>query len=89
MLALAHFFRAGKRPRGSILKLRSREIDPAAFVAASESMLTEKDMAEVELRNFSLYPPTEKYALIVANSLYVRHHRLPKIVENHSSQFCP
>ena len=70
------FLRAGRRLRGSSLKLRGREIDPAALVAASESGLTAEDMAGVELRDFALHPPTEKYASIVANPPYVRHHRL-------------
>lgn len=70
------FLRAGKRLRGSSLKLRGREIDPAALVAASESGLTAEDMAGVELRDFALHPPTEKYASIAANPPYVRHHRL-------------
>lgn len=70
------FLRAGKRLRGPSLKLRGREIDPAALVAASESGLTQEDLAGVELRDFALHPPQEKYSSIVANPPYVRHHRL-------------
>lgn len=70
------FLRAGRRLRGPSLKLRGREIDPAALVAALESGLTAEDMADVELRDFALHPPREKYSAIVANPPYVRHHRL-------------
>ncbi len=70
------FLRAGRRLRGPNLKLRGREIDPAALIAASESGLTAEDMAGVELRDFALHPPLEKYSAVVANPPYVRHHRL-------------
>lgn len=70
------FFRAARRLRGSRLKLGGREIDPAALIAASDSGLTAEDMAGVELRDFALYPPHEKYSAVVANPPYVRHHRL-------------
>ena len=58
------------------MKLHGREIDPAALVAALESGLTTEDMAGVELRDFALHPPHEKYSAVVANPPYVRHHRL-------------
>lgn len=70
------FFRSGRRLRGSGLKLRGREIDPAALIAALDSGLTAEDMAGVELRDFALHPPNEKFSAIVANPPYVRHHRL-------------
>ena len=68
--------RAGRRVGGDGLKLRGREIDPAAFVAAAQSGLSAEDMAGVELRDFALDPPKEKFHSIVANPPYVRHHRL-------------
>lgn len=58
------------------MKLRGREIDAAALVAASDSGLTTEDIAGVELRDFALHPPDEKFSAIVANPPYVRHHRL-------------
>ena len=70
------FLRAGRRRGGQNLKLRGREIDPAALLAASDSGLTMEDMAGVELRDFALYPPNEKFGAVVANPPYVRHHRL-------------
>ena len=70
------FLRAGRRLGGQNLKLRGREIDPAALLAASESGLTVEDMAGVELRDFALHPPNEKFRAVVANPPYVRHHRL-------------
>lgn len=72
------FFRAGRRLRGGSLKLRGREIDPAALRAAVDSGLTTEDMAGVEMRDFALHPSTEKFTSIVANPPYVRHHRLPE-----------
>lgn len=68
--------RAGRRIRGPKLKLRGREIDPAAFAAAEQSGLSAKDMEGVELRDFAIDPPKEKFCSIVANPPYVRHHRL-------------
>lgn len=72
------FLRAGRRLRGPSLTLCGREVDPAALLAASQSGLTKADMAGVELRDFALDPPNEKFDAIVANPPYVRHHRLPK-----------
>ncbi len=68
--------RAGRRLRGPKLKLRGREIDPAAFAAAEQSGLSAKDMAGVQLRDFAIDPPNEQFRSIVANPPYVRHHRL-------------
>lgn len=71
-------FRAGRRLKGLGLKLRGREIDPLALKAAENSGLTTKDLSEIELKDFVLHPPYEKYLSIVSNPPYVRHHRLPK-----------
>ena len=68
--------RAGRRQGKANLKLRGREIDPAALIAASASGLSSEDMAGIELRDFALDPPREKFRSIVANPPYVRHHRL-------------
>lgn len=73
--------RAGRRIRGPKLKLRGREIDPAAFAAAEQSGLSAQDMEGVELRDFAIDPPKEKFCSIVANPPYVRHHRLSESVK--------
>ena len=81
------FLRAGRRLRGTRLQLRGREIDPAALVAASDSGLSPEDMAGVELRDFALHPPNEKFNAVVANPPYVRHHRLSEAAKRSLHSF--
>lgn len=69
-------FRAARRLQGPSVNLRGYEVDPAALEAAYKSGLTPEDLAAVEMRDFALNPPEEKYFSIAANPPYVRHHRL-------------
>ena len=73
------FFCAAKNLQsllGRELKLAGREIDPNALVQAREAGLCEKDLANIELRDFVLEPPARLLDAIVANPPYIRHHRL-------------
>lgn len=70
------FLRAGRRLVGNKLRFRGQEIDEAALSAAVEAGMSADDLAGIELRDFALFPPHEKFNAIVANPPYVRHHRL-------------
>ncbi len=73
------FFRAAKRYaelHGFGLTLFGRDIDPDILTQARQSGLKDTDLRNVEIRNFVLDPPSEKYPAIVANPPYIRHHRL-------------
>ena len=73
------FFRAAKRyahTHDYRISLFGRDIDPRVLADAKASGLTEKDLRNVELRDFVLDPPAEKFPAIVANPPYIRHHRL-------------
>jgi hypothetical protein len=71
------FFQAAKRRARPDLKLLGCEIDPATLARAKAHGLSEEDLAGVELRDFVLNPPAQKFSSIVANPPYLRHHRLP------------
>lgn len=74
------FFRAAKgigARLGKYPQLLGSELDAAAIEEAAQTGLSGDDLAAVELRNFVLHPPARKYAAIVANPPYIRHHRLP------------
>jgi len=73
------FFRAAKRYaelHGFDLALFGRDIDPDILTQARQSGLKDTDLRNVEIRDFVLDPPSEKYPAIVANPPYIRHHRL-------------
>lgn len=73
------FFRAAKRYsklHEFDLTLFGRDIDPTIFAQARQSGLTDSDLRNVEIRDFVLDPPSEKFPAIVANPPYIRHHRL-------------
>jgi methylase of polypeptide subunit release factors len=73
------FFRAAKRYsklHEFDLTLFGRDIDPTIFAQAHQSGLTDSDLHNVEIRDFVLDPPSEKFPAIVANPPYIRHHRL-------------
>jgi adenine-specific DNA-methyltransferase len=74
------FFRAAKRyaeREGFKLTLHGRDVDPAVLEQARRSGLSAADLMRIEVREFILAPPTEKYPAIIANPPYIRHHRLP------------
>jgi len=73
------FFRAAKRYaelHGFDLTLFGRDVDPAVLTQARQSGLNDFDLRHVEIRDFVLDPPSEKFPAIVANPPYIRHHRL-------------
>ncbi len=73
------FFRAAKRYAQSHdfdLELFGRDIDPEVIGQARMSGLDSGDLQNVEIRDFVLDPPTERFPAIIANPPYIRHHRL-------------
>lgn len=73
------FFRATKtlqRETGKQIKLVGTELDPGALQQALDSGLTDADLSNIQITDFVLQPPVERYAAIVANPPYIRHHRL-------------
>jgi hypothetical protein len=73
------FFRAAKQITAGIktVELLGTEIDTNALLEARLSGLTDGDLENVLVRDFVLNPPDRKYAAIVANPPYIRHHRVP------------
>ena len=73
-------FHAAKRIAarlGKPVTLFGREIDELAIRQAKASGLTVVDLANVEMQDFALSPPTRRFQAIAANPPYIRHHRLP------------
>ncbi len=73
------FFCAAKAiasEKGLSVRFAGMEIDPAMLSQAREHGLSEDDIASVEISDFVLLPPREKFHAIVANPPYIRHHRL-------------
>ncbi|MFQ3582551.1 MAG: N-6 DNA methylase [Chloracidobacterium sp.] len=73
------FFRAAKRYAAVNrleLTLFGRDVDPDMLAHAQTSGLDATDLRHVEIGDFVLNPPSEKFPAIVANPPYIRHHRL-------------
>ncbi len=73
------FFRAAKRYAAMHqfdLNLFGRDVDKDVVAQAKQSGLTDDDLRNLELRDFVLDPPAEKFPAVVANPPYIRHHRL-------------
>ncbi len=73
------FFRAAKRyaqSHGMDLTLVGRDIDPEVLGHARSSGLDDRDLQNVEIRDFVLDPPTKLFPAIIANPPYIRHHRI-------------
>ncbi|MBX6376896.1 MAG: hypothetical protein IRZ13_22030, partial [Acetobacteraceae bacterium] len=63
----------GRRP----LALLGHEIDAAELATGLEYGLTSEDLGKVVLGDFMRAEPQRRFAAIVANPPYVRHHRFP------------
>src|SRR5574341_109723 len=61
---------------GRALELLGTEIDPAALQQARDAGVNPDDLDRVQIRDFVLDPPARRFAAIVANPPYIRHHRL-------------
>ena len=73
------FFRAAKQhaeSRGFELSLFGRDVDSGVIEQARRSGLSIDDLQHLEIRDFVLDPPSEKFPAIVVNPPYLRHHRL-------------
>jgi adenine-specific DNA-methyltransferase len=72
-------FRAAKAiasEKGLSVRFAGMEIDPITLSHALDYGLSEEDIASVEIADFVLQPPRQKFHAIVANPPYIRHHRL-------------
>jgi hypothetical protein len=84
------FFRAAKRyssTHGFALALFGRDTDPEVIPQARNSGLSNVDLVNVEIRDFILDPPRQKFPAIIANPPYIRHHRIPKNEKYRLSDF--
>jgi methylase of polypeptide subunit release factors len=73
------FLAAAKRMAtylGRKVKLLGTEIDPTVLHKSHDAGLDEEDIAHVQIRDFVLDGPEERFSAIVANPPYIRHHRL-------------
>ena len=78
------FFRAARSvaaESGRQVLLLGAEVDGDALQEARQNGLSEDDLSRVQLSDFVLRPPQEKFDAIVANPPYIRHHRLPAQVK--------
>ncbi len=57
-------------------KLFGYEIDSEVLKQAIKTGLSSEDLANVQLSDFVLDPPKQKFSAIVSNPPYIRHHRL-------------
>jgi tRNA1(Val) A37 N6-methylase TrmN6 len=84
------FFRAAKRyARAHVfdLALFGRDIDPEVLGQARRSGLDDHDLRNVEMRDFVLDPPSERFPAVIANPPYIRHHRLTPAQKVYLSEF--
>lgn len=58
------------------LEISGCEIDPNTLHRAKLSGVSETDCQNIEIRDFVLDPPKDKFPAIVANPPYIRHQRL-------------
>jgi len=73
------FFLAARvvvKEQGRPLKLLGTELYKDVLTAALTAGLGPDDLAGVEIRDFLRNPPESRFAAIVANPPYIRHHRL-------------
>ncbi len=79
------FFRAAKAVAAQTNRhftLLGTEIDAAALGEARRSGLADCDLTGVQICDFILCPPTDRFQAIVANPPYIRHHRLPPALKD-------
>jgi len=84
------FFRAGVKvaiEMGRRIRLLGTELDPGTLLQAEQAGLSQKDLADVQLRDFLLDPPPGPFPAIVANPPYIRHHRLSPEVKAKAKAF--
>ncbi len=70
------FFQACKKDFGDEVHFVGCDVDLTSLEEAKAAGLTERDVEGVIQRDFVLDPPERKFASIVANPPYIRHHRL-------------
>lgn len=57
-------------------KLFGYEVDSEVLKQAIKNGLSSQDLANVQISDFVLNPPKQKFSAIVSNPPYIRHHRL-------------
>lgn len=73
------FFRVAKRyaeEQGFSISLHGRDVDPETLQQAKTTGLSDSDLSNVELKDFVLDPPADRFPAVIANPPYIRHHRL-------------
>src|SRR5574341_1446161 len=63
------------------IRLLGAEVDREVLRQAISAGLSERDLALVEIRDFVLQPPDQRFPAIVANPPYIRHHRLSQRIK--------
>lgn len=63
-------------------KFYGTDIDSGIISEAQQEKIFKKDI-KLEIRDFILNPPKEKFKAIVANPPYIRHHRLSSELKNY------
>lgn len=79
------FFHAAKvvgQQIGRPVTLLGTELDPLALTQAAHTGLSAGDLENVQVTNYVLDPPAQRYKAIVANPSYIRHHRLSSDVKS-------
>lgn len=74
--ALFHSAKRISKQLRKTITLYGREIDEQAIRQARENGLSDAELANVEMRDFALAPPSRRFKAIAANPPYIRHHRL-------------
>lgn len=85
------FLSAAKRLAAELkvrAELSGTEIYASALEDAQRHGLSNEDLADVEVRDFVLNPPSLKLKAIVANPPYIRHHRLTQETKSRLRTFC-
>ncbi|HWG59387.1 MAG TPA: N-6 DNA methylase [Candidatus Acidoferrales bacterium] len=61
---------------GRRVELLGMEIDSTSQQQARDNGLSAEDLHHIEIGDFVQHPPRERFAAVVANPPYIRHHRL-------------
>lgn len=84
------FYQTAKKlnsEQGYTPKFLGYEIDSEVLMQAPNNGLSLQDLAGVEISDFVLNPPKQKFSAIVSNPPYIRHHRLSQEKKSLLKQF--
>lgn len=72
---------------GYLPKLFGYEIDTEVLKRAKAGELSAEDLANVQIADFVLNSPKERFSAIIANPPYIRHHRLSQEKKSELKEF--